>query len=500
MFTLYWYGLLCYESFCSGDAVVPWVSANITSEFGLTCAYLRERKKRGKASRKELAQQQAAAVASSDQGAQPNEESAIATPQSQETASERTHNGSPTPSSNPSIFPAAFVPSRSNSLVATRARRPSQIHTSRTMSMSAIDSVTEDARQTHELPQHEFTPMHDFQQSLAYQSPNAMIHPTMNPTVPSNDHHIEFSGHPSITYIPQSLPEDVPNLAFAAHSPLSGSPTWMLPSPSATLSSGGNRPRSTQSLRYPVLEPVVPYLTNIMPLSLACDLLELYFESSSAVYMQPVSPYVLGHVFRKNSFLRRENPRMCSPALLASMLWIGCLTSESPYLASSPTARSQMSEKLINLTIGLLKPLVHQTPGTSEQESAMYSNAGMGHGVTMGGFGLPPQYSEEHFGLDMHFGNLDDIATYVNLGVVTSASEYKAASLRWWNAAWSLAREIRLGKETGTPPPDLYDEHAPEHLDRRNVAMDPTEEQREERRRMWWLLYTMDRYVTVSSH
>ena len=180
------------------------------------------------------------------------------------------------------------------------------------------------------------------------------------------------------------------------------------------------------------------------------------------------------------------------------MLWIGCLTSEAPYLASSPTTRSQMSEKLINLTIGLLKPLVHQTPGIPEQESAMYSHSGMGHGVTMGGFGLPPQYSEEHFGLDMHLGNLDDIATYVNLGVVTSASEYKAASLRWWNAAWSLAREMRLGKEMGTPPPDLYDEHAPENLDRRNTAMDPTEEQREERRRMWWLLYTMDRYVTAS--
>ncbi|KAJ4397950.1 hypothetical protein N0V91_010586 [Didymella pomorum] len=112
----------------------------------------------------------------------------------------------------------------------------------------------------------------------------------------------------------------------------------------------------------------------------------------------------------------------------------------------------------------------------------------------MGGFGLPSQYSEEHFGLDMHLGNLDDIATYVNLGVVTSASEYKAASLRWWNAAWSLAREMRLGKEMGTPPPDLYDEHAPENLDRRNTGMDPTEEQREERRRMWWLLYTMDRF------
>ncbi|KAF1927895.1 xylanolytic transcriptional activator [Didymella exigua CBS 183.55] len=481
-------------------------------EFGLICAYLRERKKRGKASRKEIAQQQAAAAASSDQGMQPSEEPAIATPQSQETASERAHNESPTPSNNQSTFPAPFVPSRSNSLVDTRARKPSQIYTSRTMSMSAIDSVTEHVTQSHDdhlhppqppriqthgLPQHDFQHMHEFPQSLEYQSPNAMIHPTMNRTIPSNDHTIEFSGHPSIAYMPQPLPEDVPHLDFAAPSPLSGSPTWMLPSPSATLYSSGNRPRSTQPLRYPVLEPVMPYLTNIMPLSLACDLLELYFESSSAVYMQPVSPYVLGHVFRKNSFLRGENPRVCSPALLASMLWIGCLTGESPYLASSPVTRSQMSEKLINLTIELLKPLVHQTPEASEQESAMYNNAGIVQGVTMGGFGMPPQFSEEHIGLDLHFGNLDDIATYVNLGVVTSASEYKAASLRWWNAAWSLAREMRLGKEVVTPPPDLYDEDTSGSFDRRNTVMDPTEEQREERRRMWWLLYTMDRHLAL---
>lgn len=382
------------------------------------------------------------------------------------------------------------------------------------MSLSAVDSVMrKDLQpanvpthplqpshvQTHEISQHEFSPMNNFQPDLAYQSPDAMTHSTMHSTVPSNDP-MEYPGHPSIAYMAQSLPEDVPHLDFAAHSPLSGSPTWMLPSPSTTLYSGRTRSDSSQQLRFPVLEPVVPYLVNIMPLSLACDLLELFFESSSPLYMQPVSPYVLGHVFRKNSFLRQDNPRVCSPALLASMLWIGCLTSESPYLASTPTARSQVSEKLINLTIGLLKPLVHQTPVMTEQEPSMYNNAAMVHGVTIGGFGLPNQVSEENLGLDLHFGNLDDIATYVNLGVVTSASEYKAASLRWWNAAWSLAREMRLGKEIPTPPPEPFEEGSNGNTDIRNAYLDTTEEHREERRRMWWLLYTMDRYVlTIGS-
>ncbi|KAF2994484.1 hypothetical protein E8E13_001475 [Curvularia kusanoi] len=482
------------------------------NQFGLTCAYLRERKKRGKASRKDIAQQQAAA-ASSDRETQPSEESSVTTPQSQgmNSAKQARHTDPKSPSGQ-STFSASFVPSRSNSLATTKARKSAPSYGGRTMSLSAVGSVMREGLQSghdpthslqashvqsHELPQNAFSPMEGFQADLAYQSPDPMVHTGMHTVVPSNENTLDYPGHSSITYMAQSLPEDIPQMDFAAHSPLSGSPTWMLPSPSTTLYSDKTRSGSSQQLRYPVLEPVAPYLANIMPLSLACDLLELYFESSSPQYMQPVSPYVLGHVFRKNSFLRQDNPRTCSPALLASMLWIGCLTSESPYLASTPTARSQVSEKLINLTIGLLKPLVHQTPAMTAQEQSMYNDASMGHGVTMGGFGLSNQVSEENLGLDLHFGNLDDIATYVNLGVVTSASEYKAASLRWWNAAWSLAREMRLGKEILTPPPEQYEEGSTGNVEFRNAYLGATEEQREERRRMWWLLYTMDRHLAL---
>jgi hypothetical protein len=92
----------------------------------------------------------------------------------------------------------------------------------------------------------------------------------------------------------------------------------------------------------------------------------------------------------------------------------------------------------------------------------------------------------------------------MHLAIVISASEYKAASLRWWNAAWSLARELKLGKELPvTPPPELNDEDAPGDLDadhmntgypaNQHMPMDFTEEQREERRRIWWLLFTVDR-------
>jgi hypothetical protein len=101
-------------------------------------------------------------------------------------------------------------------------------------------------------------------------------------------------------------------------------------------------------------------------------------------------------------------------------------------------------------------------------------------------------------------GGLDDVATYMHLAIVISASEYKAASLRWWNAAWSLARELKFGKEVPvTPPPEPSDEDAPGDLNVDNMggtyttgqhsSVDYTEEQREERRRIWWLLFTVDR-------
>ena len=111
---------------------------------------------------------------------------------------------------------------------------------------------------------------------------------------------------------------------------------------------------------------------------------------------------------------------------------------------------------------------------------------------------------------DCPSSTIDDVATYLNLGVVTSASEYKAASLRWWNAAWSLARELKLGRELPADSGKDRDSNAADHdaevgmSDCSNSgahipAGTPTaaliEEMKEERRRLWWLLYMIDRHL-----
>ena len=177
---------------------------------------------------------------------------------------------------------------------------------------------------------------------------------------------------------------------------------------------------------------------------------------------------------------------------------------------SQPSARGKICEKLLELTISLLKPLIHSSP--SSEASPTYTNAVI-NGVALGGFGMPAQETER--GSPGATGGLDDVATYMHLAIVVSASEYKAASLRWWNAAWSLARELKLGREVPTTPPphdhhDDEDADAPGEVDMelgqhmnggqpngQNSLANITEEQREERRRIWWLLYTMDRHLAL---
>lgn len=267
---------------------------------------------------------------------------------------------------------------------------------------------------------------------------------------------------------------------------------------------------SLPTCRYPALRPLLPHLGSIMSVSAACDLLEFYFQSSSSVFMEPVSPYILGSVFRKRSFLRQQKPRRCSPALLASILWVAVQTSEASYLTSSPSARTIVSEKLWRLTVDLLKPLVHSPSSHAFAAGPGFASAAhdaFGVDRAMG------RYDGRPDGAMPPTSTLDDVATYINLGVVTSASEYKAASLRWWNAAWSLARELKLGRELPKMP--LKDADGPSataengdldvslsdcsrsgiHAPMGTQAAALLEEMKEERRRLWWLLYMVDRHL-----
>jgi len=302
---------------------------------------------------------------------------------------------------------------------------------------------------------------------------------------------------------PFNFPIDSPSAAMMLEN---------LPAPQSpgAASVGGTSINSSTSqaipgLKYPVLLPILPHIKNIIPQTLAFELLEHYFESSSATHPHPQSPYLLAFIFSKRSFLRTTRPRECSPALLASMLWIAARTSDARPLTSPPTARGKLCQKLLNLTISLLKPLIHgHGPGkvTTDYPGSLIINGSAlsGAGITVDHL-IPEKIAA---------GTIDDVCTYMHLAIVISASEDKGASLRWWTAAWTLAKELRLGREL--PPNVSPNSDDGTNVDDENVnprdSEDPmdldspiqknfSEEEREERRRIWWLLYIVDRHLAL---
>jgi hypothetical protein len=243
-------------------------------------------------------------------------------------------------------------------------------------------------------------------------------------------------------------------------------------------------PPSQNELYYPVLKNIIQHTRVIMPVGMTNALLECYFKCS-VVTSAPLSPCVPPGILRRASILKRENPRPCSPALLASLLWVSAQTADIPSLNAHIARRKYIRRKLLELTIKLLKPLneVALRDGVVSTESG---------GRVPNGF--ETKLSTEHSAS----GGLDEIIAYIHLAMVTSASEFRAASLRWWNIAWSLAREAKLNQEVVVPESDLSNMDAgyENAIDSMSVIR-ITDEQREERRRVWWFLFSMDRHLSL---
>lgn len=202
--------------------------------------------------------------------------------------------------------------------------------------------------------------------------------------------------------------------------------------------SQGMFPRATSStsedhhLKYPVLAPHLHDL-HFVPRQVLCDLLDTYFDNS---------PYVFGYVVRRASVLHRLQPRKTSTALVYAMLCGAAHTCEHPFLSSTPVARAKVVQRLFEMAVTALRPLQHD---------------------------------------EIRGGGLDDVITYMQLGTIIAASEFKGVSLRWFHSAWTLAKELHLNRElTGTPE-----------------AHTTTEITKEERRRTWWLLYMIDRHLCL---
>jgi len=495
-------------------------------EFGLGCEYIRERKKRGKASRKDLAQQAAAAAANGTKSPSGHSSDGRNSP-----SESRNGNGSSTSSTVPTEAGDFRRPqaSRSLSLNTTGLDKASAREVMKgRLRAGSLESLTE-------LPNGQQPHMVSRAEADQIESPaslNLNGYSSMHGYRPALNTHLMNGngGHPNFTAgqgnlpgydlpyaiqasSPPHYPGNTPGPFRLGDSPITGFPMgsdaaspggWMsLPSPSNQYQQHVMNPNYNTTLRYPVLQPLIPHLGNIIPLSLACDLLDLYFASSSSALMHPTSPYVLGYVFRKHSILHPTKPRHCTPALLASMLWVVAQTSDAAFLTAPPSSRGRICQRLLELTVGLLKPLIH---GPSGGDASPNFSSSVINGVALGGLGVAMNGSVNPDGLTGETGafgaagTLDDVITYIHLATVVSASEYKGASLRWWNAAWSLARELKLGRElphVAAQQPADGDADADGEEDDDLPSSGMSEEEREERRRIWWLCYTVDRHLAL---
>lgn len=228
---------------------------------------------------------------------------------------------------------------------------------------------------------------------------------------PGQDLDLEFESHNDITLLNSAMFQGSNNISIG--SPFGSELFSEFPV------------KGSLGLGHPILEPLAGTLTFMHP-QLVSALMESYF--SDTVY--GVAPIV-----RKSSLLSSRNPRHCTPALLYSYLLVSAYATNHPLIRATPTTRETIIAKLTDLVTSSVLPIRHS----------------------------------------LEEGCLDDVITYIHLGIVESASEFKGASMRWWHAAWGLARILRLNSE--------------------NPSLD--EERREEQRRTFWLLFLVDRHLAL---
>ncbi|KAL3955328.1 hypothetical protein ACCO45_010891 [Purpureocillium lilacinum] len=414
-------------------------------ELNLSCEYMREKKKRGKASRKDLAER-AAAQAAAVGGPGGDANKAHGTNDQGDSAANAGHG--------------------SDVSTGTRHTNDPEFQTRQTTvssDMSDQSHLADDTPMERDgMESNQAIDLNGYGRLSTGYERHGMGGGMMGSPGYSNDPSHNMSGYPlSFGLLPQSPAAFNGSGYRMGNSPLTGyqmaggaSPGWGvgISSPSGQFQSQQpqhqvqQKPLGHTGLRYPVLEPLAPHLSNIIPLNLACDLLDLYFSSSSSAQMHPMSPQISQ--------------------------------------ASDPYSDGETLLTTGNASIGAV--------GMAGLGAAMPGSLGVdGLSGEAGSFGAA--------------GQLDDVATYIHLATVVSASEYKGASVRWWNIAWSLARELKLGRELplGNIPPNTdrnetdHDGNIEDHDIYRSIPGFVTEEEREERRRIWWLLYTVDRHLAL---
>lgn len=259
--------------------------------------------------------------------------------------------------------------------------------------------------------------------------------------------------------------------------------------------------------RYRCLEPLLPYIQDIVPPWLACDLLDNYFNEPGASFFHCASPYVLTPIVRKASLLRADGCRPTTLALLSTMLWCS-LQATDDNVIHTPGSRSQMSTALYEVSVALVADRDpdhwRRTHGKSKAVLQRRQFADQMSAGPMREFEAlrtsTQEPSRSSFGSQTDRATIDDVLTFAMLSIGVSGSDFKLDSLKWWSKAVRLAFRLGLNKEDESLDGRRSSHCTPwsSHQDTRPLPPVQSLEVKEERRRVFWLLYALDRHLALS--
>ncbi|KKY35217.1 putative transcriptional activator xlnr [Diaporthe ampelina] len=244
--------------------------------------------------------------------------------------------------------------------------------------------------------------------------------------------------------------------------------------------------------RYRCLDPILPYLRDIIPASVACDLLDVYLTEPGSSLFRCASPYILTRIFRKNSLLHPTHPRQTTPALLATMLWCAAQTADI-VLLHVPGSRAKICNALYYLATALI----------SDRDPDRWRRI---HG------GLRVESDQPQTGYEFSStqplltaknepaGVIDDVLTFILLSIAVSGGDFKSDCFKWWSKAVRLALSLELNREDERCSATVSPCANPLCSCKREQGAFslPGTEAREERRRVFWLLYCLDRHLALS--
>ncbi|KAH7156741.1 hypothetical protein EDB81DRAFT_646939 [Dactylonectria macrodidyma] len=291
---------------------------------------------------------------------------------------------------------------------------------------------------------------------------------------------------PATTIVSQDSPLSLRNASITNGSlrsdPNTHKPLWF----------SSRRRESRNECRYPFLNPVLPYIRDIISVPVACELLDIFLTDPGSSLFHGASPFILTRIFRKKSILHPTNPRPTTPALIASILWCVAQTADV-MLLQVPGMRSKVVNQLYDLTTSLV----------SQRDPDRWRRVPGGVRVDKDASGLPfesPMVFPSTEATTGTVGTLDDALTFLFLTIAVSGLDFKSDCQKWWSKSTRLVLSMKLNREdercleTEQPCSSPLCSCQRQQLEPTHASL----EQREERRRVFWLCYSLDRHLALS--